>query len=80
MQKEPIWGFLTVMDPFDTFIFHYEHSKFMYTQIFEHNERGSALEASPGDVAQERGELLYHVLLLCVSKMVYCLYFIVNCV
>ena len=62
VHKEPKWGILTALDPLETSILLFEFINNV-KQTFDHfNERGPAFEVGPRDVAQERGELLYHLL------------------
>ena len=68
------------MDPLETLVIFFIFVEYVNTRLIISNERGHAFKVGPRDVAQERGELLYHVLLLCVFEMVYCLCLVVNCV
>jgi hypothetical protein len=46
-------------------ILHFDNCKALILTLLAYNEN-DPLEAGPGDVAQERGELLYHFVVLCV--------------
>jgi len=45
-------------------ILHYENCKALILKLLAYNEN-DPLEAGPGDVTQERGEILYHFSVLC---------------
>ena len=47
------------------YIFHFDHFKELILTLWAYNEN-DPLEVGPGDIAQERGELLYHFVVLCV--------------
>jgi hypothetical protein len=49
------------MEPLEPYISHFEHCKEMFLALSTNNIK-YPLEVGPGDVAQERGELLYHLL------------------
>jgi hypothetical protein len=51
-------------------IWNFEHYKAHILALLENNIK-DPLEVGPGDVAQERGELLYH--LLCYVFIVHCI-------
>jgi hypothetical protein len=57
-------GFLDILEPLDSSIFHYENFKELILILSSYNENDPP-EDGLVDVAQERGELLYHFVVLC---------------
>ena len=58
--------FLEIIEPLEPSILNSKHCKELILTLLSYNEN-DPLEAGPGDVAQERGELLYHFgVLMCL--------------
>jgi hypothetical protein len=55
---------LDIIEPLEPSILHSEHCKALFLTLLVYNEN-DPLEVGPRDVAQERGELLYHFAVLC---------------
>jgi hypothetical protein len=52
---------LDFLEPLEPSIWNFEHCKAVFLSLLENNIK-YPLEDGPGDVSQERGELLYHLL------------------
>jgi hypothetical protein len=68
---------LDVLEKLEQSIWHFEHFKALILALLANNIKDQ-LEARPGDVAQERGELLYH--LLCYVFIVHCYLLVIICI
>jgi hypothetical protein len=58
-------GVFDILEPLKPSILHSEHCKALILTIWAYN-KNDPWEVGPGDVSQERGELLYQFVVLCV--------------
>ena len=68
---------MDVLEPLEPSIWHFKHCKALILELLVNNIK-DPFEAGPGDVAQERGELLYH--LLCYVFTIHYYLLVISCI
>jgi hypothetical protein len=70
VPKEPKQGFWNALKPLEQSVCQFENCKTFFLALLAINNN-DPLEAGPGDVAQERGELLYQIVVfMCLWSLI----------